>query len=239
MTSPRRRAELSKTQEEKGPEGFSAHLVTIQKPESNASEAYRILRTNFLYSFADAPPKVIVLTSSGKSEGKSTVCANLGVSLAQAGKSSLIIDCDFRRPEMHTLFGLSNLQGLADVLVGRRSPEEVWEEPIAGLKVVTVGPRLANPTEALGARGFSEFLARIREEFDYVLIDAPPVGLVSEPAVLAAQGDGVILIVDVQNTTKMALRRAVRSLQAVGGNVLGTVTNNIKAPQAEHYYDYR
>jgi capsular exopolysaccharide synthesis family protein len=137
---------------------------------------------------------------------------------------------------MHRFFGLRNLHGIVDVVVGERSLQESWKEPVEGLKVVPVGTVPPNPTELLGSRRFSELLASFREEFNYVLVDAAPVGLVSDPAILATQGDGVLLVSDAQNTRKGSTRQAVRSLGAVGANVLGTVMNNVKA--SEGGYDY-
>jgi capsular exopolysaccharide synthesis family protein len=216
-------------------------LVTALDPTSAAAEAYRTLRTNLLYgAFLDEPAKVIVLTSPGPGEGKSTTCANLGVVLAQAGKNTLILDCDFRKPVIHRLFGFRNVRGVVDALAGERKLQENWKEPMEGLKVVTVGPIPPNPTELLGTRRFSELLASLREEFDYVLIDAPPVGMVSDPAILATQGDGVLLVSDAQNTRKGSVRQAMRSLEVVGANVLGTVMNNVETSEAGYYhYRYR
>jgi capsular exopolysaccharide synthesis family protein len=105
-----------------------------------------------------------------------------------------------------------------------------------GLKVVTVGPIPLNPTEILGSRRFSKFLAGLRDQFDYVLVDASPVGLVSDPTILATQGDGVFLILDAQNTRKRSVRQAMRSLEAVGANVLGTIMNNVKASKDSYNY---
>jgi len=218
---------------------LAGRLVTVLDPMSAAAEAYRTLRTNLIYALLDDPPKVIVLTSPGPGEGKSTTCANLGVVLAQAGKNTLILDCDFRKPVIHRLFGLRNLHGLVDVLVGERKLQENWKELMEGLKVVTVGPIPPNPTELLGTRRFSEFLASFREEFEYVLVDAPPLGLVSDPAILATQGDGVLLVVDAQNTRKGSVRQAIRSVETVGTNVLGTVMNNVKVSKDGYYaYNY-
>jgi len=231
-----RRAALRRDQTERGPEDFTKRLVTVSDPTSTASEAYRTLRTNLLYAFVDNPPKAIVLTSPGPGEGKSTTCANLGVVLAQAAKSTLILDCDFRKPVMNKIFGLRNLHGIVDVLAGERSLQEVWKEPVEGLKVVPVGSLPLNPAEILGSRRFSKLLASLRDEFSFVLIDASPVGLVSDPAILAAQGDGVLLILDAQNTRKGAAREGIRSLEAVGANVLGTVMNNIKGSKGRYYY---
>src|SRR5215217_5480543 len=214
-------------------------LMTALDPTSAAAEAYRTLRTNLLYgAFLDEPAKVVVLTSPGPGEGKSTTCANLGVVLAQAGKNTLILDCDFRKPVIHRLFGFRNVRGVVDALVGERKLQENWKEPMEGLKVVPVGPIPPNPTELLGTRRFSELLASLREEFDYVLIDAPPVGMVSDPAILATQGDGVLLVSDAQHTRKGSVRQAMRSLEAVGAPVLGTVMNNVEVPKGNTYYYY-
>ncbi len=207
---------------------FAKRLQTVTNPTSAASEAFRILRTNILYAFVDSPPQVMVVTSPGPGTGKSTVCANLGVVLAQAGKNALILDCDFRKPVLHRIFGIRNVRGIMDVLVGERTLPEVWSEPLAGLRVVSAGLVPPTPAEILGSARFSSLLTDVRQEFDYVLVDAPPVGLVSDPTILATQGDGVLLVIDAQKTRKGAVRHAMRSLEAVGVNVLGTVLNNVK-----------
>jgi receptor protein-tyrosine kinase len=216
-----------KEDEPNGADKYAARLVTVLYPMSPASEAYRTLRTNLLYAFMDDPPQAIVLTSPGPGEGKSTACANIGVVLAQAGKNVLIVDCDLRNAVMHKFFRLRNLYGLVDVLLGERDLKSAEAEPVEGLKVLPVGPTPHNPTELLGTQRFSELLTSFRKEFDYVLIDAPPVMLVSDPAILATQGDGVLLILDAQNTRKASVRQSIRSLKVVGANVLGTVVNNV------------
>lgn len=235
----RRRSKLRRAQrkEEKSAD-LSDRLVTTMAPMSPATEAYRALRTNLFYAIVDQPPKVIVLTSPGPREGKSTTFANLGVVLTQANKSVLLLDCDFRKPVVHKIFGLRNLQGLVDVVVGDRSLQEVWHEPLPGLKVVTVGPIPPNPAEILSSRRFGEFLDRMREEFDYVLIDAPPVEMVSDPLILATQGDGVLLVLDAQSTRKGTFRHSLRSLETVGANVLGTVMNNVDKGSEAYYGEY-
>lgn len=214
---------------------FSRRLTTTVDPFSVSSEAFRTLRAGLLYyAHLDTPPKVVVVTSSGPREGKSTVCANLGVIMAQAGKSTLIVDCDFRHPVMHQIFGLDNRQGVVDFLIGRCGLQETWYEALAFLKVSPVGPLPPNPVELVGSLRFTEFISRACQEFEYVLVDASPVGLFSDSLTLATQGDGVLLVLDAQNTRKRAVRQAVRSLDAVGANVLGTVMNNI--PRAETAY---
>jgi receptor protein-tyrosine kinase len=220
------------------PDDLTGRLITVLDPYAKASEAYRTLRTNLFYSVVDTPPKVIVLTSHAPREGKSTTCANLGVVLAQADKRTLIVDCDLRRPVIHKVFDLRNIDGLTNVLTGERELPEVWREPLKNLTVLTVGPIPLNPAEVLGSRRFSQFLDRVRREFDYVLLDAPPTHLVSDPMVLASQGDGVLLVLDAQNTGKGAVRKSLRSLEAVGANILGTVMNNQEGSNVGGYYRY-
>jgi len=169
-----------------------------------------------------------VLKDPGSRAGKSTTSANLGVALAQANKSTLIIDCDFQNPAIHESFGLSNASGIADVLAEEQELQAVWKEPHPGLKVVPVGPALPNLPELLNSPRLSEVLDKAREDFDYVLVNGPPGGLASDSAVLAPQEeDGVLFILDAQKKAhqKGSLRQTVRSLKAVGANVLGTVIN--------------
>ncbi|MDQ3636625.1 MAG: CpsD/CapB family tyrosine-protein kinase [Actinomycetota bacterium] len=226
-----------KSQDDQG--DLSERLVTLLDPLGVAAEAYRTLRTNIFYSVADTPPKVIVMTSPGPQEGKSTTCANLGVVLAQADQSTLIVDCDLRKPVVHRVFGTRNVYGLMNVLAGERDLESVWQQPVENLKILTVGPIPLNPAEVLSSKRFAEFLDQVRKRFDYVLVDAPPVQLVSDPTIIATQGDAVLLVLDAQNTRKGAVRQAVRSMEAVGAHVLGTVMNNVKSSKAGYYgYGY-
>jgi capsular exopolysaccharide synthesis family protein len=212
---------------------LSESLVTALEPDSVAAEAYRFVRTNLLYTLTRTSPTVIVVTSPNPQEGKSTVCANLGVALAQAGKNTLVVDCAFRKPAMHVIFELRNTHGIVDVLLQERKLEEVCQEPFPplGLKVLTVGPLPPNPAELLGSQRFSEFLALVRARFDIILVDSSPTRLVSDPTILAAQADDVLLVLDAQKTRKGDVREAARSLTVVGANIAGTVMNNAKGIQ--------
>jgi receptor protein-tyrosine kinase len=232
FSKPKRRAQ----RKEMKSDDLSGRLVTIIDPTSVPSEAYRTLRTSLFYTLVDTPPKVIVLTSPGPREGKSTTCANLGVVLAQADKSTLIVDCDFRKPVIHKVFSLHNLFGIVNVLAEERGLERVLHNPLPGLNVVTVGPVPPNPAELLGSRRFAEFLGLARQEFDYVLVDVPPTQVVSDAAIVATQSDGVLLVLDAQNTRKSSFRQSVRGLEAVGANILGTVMNNVKASRGSYYH---
>jgi capsular exopolysaccharide synthesis family protein len=220
-----------KREEQKDKGGtLSEHLVTLLDPAGMPSEAYRSLRTNLLYTVVDAPPTVILITSPGSADGKSTTCANLAVVLAQAGKETLVIDGDLREPSLHRIFGVPNVSGVVNVLSGEHDLSEVCAEPFPGLKMLPTGPIPPYKAELLSSDRFAELIGQARRLFDYVLIDSPPTELVSDPMIIAAQADAVLLVLDSRETSKGSLRKAMRDLEAVGASVLGTVMN--KAPKA-------
>jgi capsular exopolysaccharide synthesis family protein len=169
-----------------------------------------------------------VVSSSRPREGKSTVCANLAVALAQAEKDVLLVDGVLWKPMVHKLFAIQNTRGLASVLMKQCASEEAWHEPAPNLKVLTAGPEPHDSSDLLASERFAEFMHRARESFDYVLVDAPPVDLISDTAMLAAHSDGVLLVIDAKKTRKRSVRQSVRSLEAVGVDVLGTVMTNFK-----------
>jgi receptor protein-tyrosine kinase len=215
---------------------FSEQLVSLLDPAGVASESYRNMRTGLLYAVSDVPPTVILITSPNSADGKSTTCANLAVVLAQAGKETLVIDGNLREPSLHTIFGVPNVNGVVNVLSGEYNLGEVCREAFPGLKVLSSGPIPPSPAELLSSGRFAELVGQARRLFDYVLIDSPPTGLVSDPIIIATQADAVLLVLDSQGrTSKGSLRKAMSNLEAAGANVLGTVMN--KAPKAEtgHY----
>jgi capsular exopolysaccharide synthesis family protein len=225
-----------KTKQEEHSGADPEMLVTVSDPASVASEAYRTLRTNLIYSGADDPPKVILITGPSLQTGKSTTCANLGVVMAQAGKSSIIVDCDLRKPALHKFFGVRNTYGLMNVIAHEGEPQEFWHEPLKGLHVLTTGPLPPNPTEVLSSQLVAGFLKRARRDFDYVLLDSPPTPFVSDPLILAPQADGALLVFDAQRTRKGSVRQAMQSLQTVGARVLGTVMTHVVAASRDSQY---
>jgi len=157
--------------------------------------------------------------------------------MAQAGKRTLVVDCDLRKSALHKIFGLRNTYGLMNVLAQEGEPQEFWHEPLKGLHVLTPGPLPPSPTEILSSRGVAGFLEQARREFDYVLLDTPPTTpLITDSVILAPQADGVILVVDVERTRKGSLRQAIQSLEMVGARFLGNVvTNAVAASRDSHY----
>ena len=220
-------------------DALSEQLVTLLDPAAVASEAYRSLRTSLLYAVANAPPTVILITSPGLRDGKSTTCANLAVVLAQAGKETLVIDGDLHEPSLHKIFGVPNVNGMVNVLSGEYDLSEMCTEPFPGLKVLSTGPKPPNPAELLISGRLASLVSQARQLFDYVLIDSPPTELVSDPMIIATQADAVMLVLNSEETSKVSMHRAVHDLEAVGANVVGTVIN--KAPKTvirRYEYNY-
>ena len=212
-------------------DALSEQLVTVLDPASVASEAYRSLRTTLLYAVPNTPPTVILITSPGLMDGKSTTCANLAVVLAQSGKETLVIDGDLHKPSLHKIFGVPNVNGMVNVLSGEYDLSEMCTETLPGLKILSTGPIPPNPAELLISGRLAPLFGQARQLFEYVLIDSPPTELVSDPMVIATQADAVMLVLNSEETSKVSMHRAVHDLEAVGANVVGTVIN--KAPKTE------
>jgi capsular exopolysaccharide synthesis family protein len=218
-------------------DSLSEQLVTVLDPAAVASEAYRSLRTTLLYAVANTPPTVILITSPGLMDGKSTTCANLAVVLAQAGKETLVIDGDLHKPSLHKIFGVPNINGMVNVLTGEYDLSEMCTEIFPGLKILSTGPIPPSPAELLISGRLAPLIRQARQLFDYVLIDSPPTELVSDPMIIATQADAVILVLNSEGTSKVSMHRAVHDLEAVGANVVGTLIN--KAPKTEiRRYEY-
>ena len=218
-------------------DALSEQLVTMLDPDAVASEAYRSLRTSLLYTVANAPPMVILITSPDLMDGKSTTCANLAVVLAQAGKETLAIDGDLHEPSLHKIFGVPNVNGMVNVLSGEDDLSEMCTEPFPGLKILSTGPIPPHPAELLISGRLAPLIGQARQLFDYVLIDSPPTELTSDPMIIATQADAVMLVLNSEETSRVSMHRAVHDLEAVGANVVGTVIN--KAPKTEtRRYDF-
>lgn len=150
-------------------------LVTIRDPRSPAAEAYRTLRTNIQFASLDRPLRTLLATSSAPDEGKSTTIANIAVTVAQSERRVLLVDCDLRRPTLHTMFGLPNETGLTSLMLDENGRIPVQKTDIPGLLVLTSGPLPPRPADILGSRRMEAVIAQLREHADMVLFDTPPV----------------------------------------------------------------
>jgi polysaccharide biosynthesis transport protein len=203
------------------------------------TEAYRKLRTSILYSRPGEPPKTILFTSSTASEGKTISVANSAIMFAQLGYNCLVIDADLRRPSCHRALRVSNDRGLTDFLVGQEALANVIKPtPIANLSVLNCGAAAPNPTELIASKKMRDALDNLKERFDFVFIDSPPVMPVSDAIVLSTMVDGVVYIVRGQETSKNMVKAAISQLKNDHqAKILGVLLNRVDVRAAE-YDDY-
>jgi len=216
---------------------MQSSLIALRDPRSPAAEAYRTLRTNIQFSSLDKPLQTLLATSTAPDEGKSTTIANLAVTMAQAEQRVILVDCDLRRPTLHTLFDLPNETGLTSMILAPEDAEiPLQDTGVAGLSLLASGPLPPRPADVLGSRRMEAAIARLRSEADIVLFDTPPVVAVIDAAVLATKVDGVLLIFQASRTSRERARQARQILEKVKANIVGVVLNNAPVEQGYGYY---
>jgi len=215
------------------------NLIALKNPKSRSAEAFRTLRTNIQFSSLDTELKSIVVTSSGPGEGKSTVMANLAITMAESGKRIILVDCDFRKPSIHKKMGVTNAIGLTNILVQNVKKEDCMvESTVKNLFILTSGPIPPNPAELLGTKKMRDFIEELKSEFDMVLIDAPPVLAVTDAQILSTIADGVIFVASYGEAQKKALVDAKELIDKVGGKVIGIVFNKVPEAVSGYYGKY-
>ncbi len=240
---PKRRLLLvGNTGEEQEPKG-NTELLINNDPRSSLAEAYRQLRTSILLSTAGHAPKSLLVTSSLPAEGKTTTAVNTAISLAQTGAKVLVIDADMRRPRLHSVFGISNAQGLSTILSSAMNEAEIlatvqYEED-AKLHLLPSGPIPPNPAELIGSEQMTNFLKVMQDNFTHVVVDSPPIASFTDGVLIASMVDGVILVVHSGKSSRQVVRRARQFLQDVGAKVLGVVLNNVNLRSQNDYYYYQ
>lgn len=213
-------------------------FIVEKEPKSIAAESYRTLRTNIQYSSFDKEYKVIVITSSEPGEGKSTTAGNLALCMAQGDKKVILVDCDLRRPSIHKKFKVSNLAGLSDVIIGKSDLSKVMHRYNKNLVLLTSGKIPPNPSEMLSSKSMENFLEKLRENFDYVILDTPPVQAVTDSQILSTKADGTILVVRAERTKKESVNNAINLLKKVNANIIGTVLNGTDLSRNKYQYYY-
>jgi len=213
-------------------------LIVQDDAKSPIAEAYRVLRTNLLFAKAGEPVHIVIFTSSGPGEGKSTTAANTAVSFAQTGRKVILVDCDLRKPVQHKIFGLTN-KGVTNVLV-EKIPVEDLLQPTAtpNLSILTSGPIPPNPSELLGSDRMAKLLAELKERAEIVILDMPPVISVTDASVLASAVDGIILVVASGMVRPEMAQKAKDLLQRAKGHILGVVLNRVEIEKKHAYYYY-
>ncbi|MED3955202.1 CpsD/CapB family tyrosine-protein kinase [Priestia aryabhattai] len=214
-------------------------LLAHNSPKDPVAEQYRTIRTNVQFSDTEQDIKSIMLTSTGPGEGKSTTASNLATVYAQQGLRVLLIDADLRKPTSHYTFRLENHVGLTNVLTKQSTlGQAVQATEVPELFLLTSGPIPPNPAELLASNNMTELLKEMKEEFDMIIFDTPPVLAVADAQILANQVDGSILVVSSGKTDKEAAVRAKELLLKANAKVLGAVLNNRKMEEGSDYYYY-
>ena len=214
-------------------------LVVKNDPRSTAAEAFRALRTNIQFMDPDQALKSIVITSACPGEGKTTLVANLAISMAQLGKKVVCVDTDLRKPELHNLFNTLNMKGLTDYLMGIHSLGDVLQSTgIEGLSLITSGPKPPNPSEVLSSQKMKALMKQLSFEYDLVIYDSPPVISVTDAVILSSQTDGVILLIDSRASARQAVVKAKQTLELANAKILGVVLGKVSKENRGYYYYY-
>jgi capsular exopolysaccharide synthesis family protein len=220
-------------------EATVSELLVHSHPKSAVAEAARAVRTNLLLMSPDKPYKTLLVTSGGPAEGKTMVAASIAIAMSQTGQRVCLVDCDLRRPRVHSIFGRANDLGVTvAMLEPERLDEALLQTVVPNLSVLPAGPTPPNPADLMHSDALGRLLETLRQRFDRIVIDSPPACLVTDSVVLSSRVDATVLVVRARATKREAAQRALRSLHDVGGNLAGFVLNAV-VPSGESYaYSY-
>lgn len=218
------------------------NLITTTQPKSPIAEQYRTIRTNIEFMAVDKEIQVILITSATQGEGKSTTSSNLAVTYAQQGKKVLIIDTDMRRPTVHYTFRVANGLGLSSLLTRQAEKEKaILPTKVDNLSILTAGPIPPNPAELLSSRAMEHLVSQLREEFDVIIFDAPPLLQVADSRITSKLTDGVVLVVGCTTSDRQRVLKAKEQLELAEAKILGVVLNRRELTDDsayQYYYSY-
>ncbi|HBF39743.1 MAG TPA: capsular biosynthesis protein [Firmicutes bacterium] len=213
-------------------------LIVHDQLKSPIAEAYRTLRTNIQFSKRDSELKAVMFTSTGPAEGKSTTAANTAIALAQSGKKIIIADCDFRKPVLHHIFSKPN-RGFTNALVEDTPLKSLIQETkVPNLHLLTSGPIPPNPSELLGSSRMLSLFEDLKSQYDYVILDTPPIVAVTDGCVLASRVDGVIMVIAAGMVRPEMAQHAKDLILKANGKLLGVVLNRVEVLEEYSYYYY-
>jgi polysaccharide biosynthesis transport protein len=214
-------------------------LLVHTHPKSVVAEAARAIRTNLMFMSPDNPFRCLLVTSAGPADGKTTVAAYVAIAIAQTGLRVCLVDCDLRKPRVHTLFNAQNDAGVTSALLEpERLSSFIMDSDVPNLSVLRAGPTPPNPADLMHSDAFGRLLEQLRGQFDRVVIDSPPIGLVTDGVILSTRVDATVLVVRALSTRRDAAKRAVRSLRDVGANCAGFVLNAVASHERYYYSGY-
>ena len=214
--------------------------ITELDQKSPIAEAFRTVRTNISFSDVDNEIQTILFTSTKQNEGKSTVISNVAYSFSKLENCKvLLMDLDLRNPTVHKMFGVSNTYGLMDNLKNDRPLEKCIHKIEENIHVLPTGAMPPNPSEILSSKKMAKFLEDIKSHYDYIFIDAPPVGVVSDATIISSNVDGVMYVVGAKETDLSHAQVAIDNLKKADANIIGSVLNKYEMNQSSYsYYGY-
>lgn len=214
-------------------------LIAYTHPYLPITEQYRLIRTNILFSSVDKEIKSIMVTSADPTEGKSTTSANLAIVLAQQGKKVLLVDTDLRKSTVHYAFNISNIDGLTTVLTRKIDLDDaISKTHIPNLEILSSGPMPPNPSELLNSDAMSKIINELKNRYDYIVFDTPPVLVVTDSQILANKCDGIVLVVASGKTRKDRALKTKEILEKANTQILGVVVNGVEPRKKETYNQY-
>ncbi len=212
----------------------------ISKDDIAISAIFGKIKTNIDFSFDEPKPLCIMITSTFPNEGKTTISANTAAAMAASGKKTILIDADLRNASVHMLFNFMNARGLNEVITQNADWRELLiKTNIPNLSILTAGRKPMNSTKFVGSQRFRAFLNEVRAEYDYVVIDTPPVLLIPDSQIMSPLVDGVVLVINSGKTPAKAVKNAMTTLKRANANIIGTVMNNVKKGDNGYGYGYR
>ncbi|RIO06143.1 polysaccharide biosynthesis tyrosine autokinase [Mammaliicoccus sciuri] len=214
-------------------------LITMEKPKSVISEKFRGIRTNILFSTADNDVQTIVFTSEKPAAGKSTISANVAITYAQAGYKTLLIDGDMRKPSQHYLFNTDNMDGFSNLIINKTDYNKaIHKTDIVNLDLLTSGPIPPNPSELIGSEKSLEVFEYLKGEYDFIIIDTPPVNTVTDAQLFSEIAKYVVYVIDVQKNDRNAIKKGKELIEKAGAKILGVVLNKAPEDKSSSYYYY-
>jgi capsular exopolysaccharide synthesis family protein len=238
QANSKHRKKKPKEQPQGGPEE-PVELLVHTHPKSAVSEAARAICTNLLFMSPDRPLGSLLVTSAGPAEGKTTIAVSIAIALSQTGRRVCLVDCDLRRPRIHALFGRTLEKGLTTALLDQSQLDTAATPTVVpNLTVLPAGPTPPNPADLIHSKAFTRVFTALKERFDVVVIDSPPVCVVTDATILSTQTEAVALVVRAGRTRRDQARRALRTLRDVGAHCAGFVMNAMNVPSSSYGYSY-
>jgi len=206
----------------------NANLITLSQPRSAASEAYRSLRTNLMFSSVESPIQTLLVTSAALEDQKSVTLANLAVTFAQSGNRTILVDADMRQPKQHEIWNIRNDRGLSSMMVDESAIDAppLQDTPVDGLEIMNSGELPPNPADLLSGKRMDEIIAALKQRADYVLFDSPPILAATDAALLGIKLDGALLAIRAGETRRDHTVQARRALERVHVRIVGAVLTN-------------